>query len=108
MKILLIVITTACMLIPACGPVFAIEKAKKDLPKTEIKNSVSDTGSPARTTPKATDNPGKNQTPTRKSFNDFIDSNNNGIDDRSERKVSGKSEKPKVTSPEPTRNKTPN
>lgn len=107
MNILLTIITTACMLLPACGPVFAIEKTRKDLPKTEIKSRVSDTGSPAKTTPGATGNSDTKQTTSGKSFNDFIDSNNNGIDDRSERKVSGKTKKPKAVTPEPKKKETP-
>ncbi len=77
------------------GPLGAIDKSKKDPDSTRQTTPVPDQNK------NKNKNQNKSQDNTRKTYNDFIDRNNNGIDDRHETKK-------KVTVPKPDSTKKDN
>ncbi len=95
---LLIILILAVFLFGSAS--FAIEKQQQkkqpiEKPKQEVK-------SPDKKTPDIKADVNRNNEPTGKDYDNFIDENKNGIDDRAE----GKSKESKKNKPEKTRKKT--
>ena len=77
MKRLIIYIVCVAFCMSLAGPAYSVEKKKKDKPKTEQKSKQ-----PAK---KPTPPPAKKPEPPKKpKYDDFVDKNKNGIDDRKE------------------------
>lgn len=93
-----------CLILLWVGPAGAVDKTKKDKtppPKEKIIKVEKDEKG------KSGDQKTDNQTSRRKkTYDNFVDKNNNGIDDRSEKKVSTK-KTPKEDSPKTDKPRNP-
>jgi len=99
MKKLVIIIGALMALIVWSDPAAAIDKSKKEKPpqadkKVEIKKDKKDTGRKDRVA-------GSHK--TKKSYDDFVDRNNNGIDDRAEKATPKEKKAPKPPSQKPSK-----
>lgn len=96
MKRLLYTLLSLAMLFSFCGEAFAVDKkTKKDTSKSKvIKQQKPAAKKPPATKPKNVQPPAKG-----KKYDNFIDKNGNGIDDRKEKLVpkAGKQDKKKPT-----------
>ncbi len=104
MKTLLTILIAVAMVTVLIDPASAIDRSKKDKPKPKPERPAVDkpTNNQTRTVPdsKAT----KNTDSRKKNYDDFVDRNNNGIDDRVEKTSKNTSASKE---PDSSRSKTP-
>jgi len=99
MKTVLSIITALWLLIFLTGSAMAIDKTKKDDKAPKDRGAVIDKGrkpaAPDTQKPKSNDSGSRSKRP----YDDFIDTNKNGVDDRVER--APQTQKPKQPAPRP-------
>ena len=101
MKIFVNIVLTLCLMLFCLGTAGAIEKSKKDQPAPKKDSQVVRQKSPEKAQNPVDTKAAQTPAPERKNYDDFIDRNNNGIDDRAEKGATAK----KPSAPE-TRSKT--
>jgi len=101
MKIFLNILLTLCVGLFCVGTAAAIEKSKKDQPAPKKDSQVVRQKAPEKSQSPVDSKAAPAPPPERKNYDDFIDRNNNGIDDRAEKGATVK----KPSAPE-TRSKT--
>jgi len=85
MKIFINILLTLCMALFCVGTTAAIEKSKKDQPAPKKDSQVVRQKTPDRSQNPVDSKAAPAPPPERKNYDDFIDRNNNGIDDRAEK-----------------------
>lgn len=96
MKALLTIILMTVWLMLQVAPTFAIDKAKRDTTSSRTKKPLlsPDSGTAGAQAKKRP--PTQVPDPEGKIYNDFIDKNQNGIDDRSEKRIPAQPKKEPV------------
>jgi hypothetical protein len=94
MKISIKILALVCLVLFWSAPVFAIDKSKKDESKKTVKVDKKKTSQSNDT----------QRSKKSKSYDDFVDRNNNGIDDRAEKNTPKQTKKKtsKTASPKKT------
>ncbi|MCP4684301.1 MAG: hypothetical protein GY867_02535 [bacterium] len=97
MKRILTFIFCAAFLVSGGGSAWAVEKKSKEKPKTETEEKKEPAKKEAPKKPAAKKpSPPKKKPETKKKYDDFVDKNKNGIDDRRENLKKKPTEKKKT------------
>ena len=98
MRFLTSIFIIACLLIVWSGPAAAIDKSKKDdKPAPDKKVQIE----------KKNPDQAKDQKKSKKDYDNFLDRNNNGIDDRAEKSPSKQPQKKSTPKPPPQKTTKP-
>lgn len=102
MKISVTICLIACLVLMWAGPATAIEKSKKDKTSVQDNTATIKKQNPVDSERAVTDRTKKPEN-SRKSYDNFVDRNNNGIDDRAEKSSASKKPKQKSASRRPVK-----
>ena len=102
MKCATLTISLVCLVLFWAGSALAVDKTKKDKVPPKEKAVEVEKKPEAKQDRSGIDKPDNNSSRSKKNYDNFIDNNNNGIDDRAEKKTSVKKVKKDTTSTAPS------